>query len=90
MKYKYKDLDGNLVSAELVDDRLRSFRWMRKSGVDQWVDHAVSSQHGIGDGYWRKAGRRDAEDVENTLVREGLVEGRGARHARLAKEAIGF
>lgn len=88
--YKTTDLGGKTNTAELEDAGGRRFQWSRRVGVSQWIEMPVANEMGYGDGYWRGAGRRDAEAVTKALETLGLIESRHQRHARLACEAIGF
>lgn len=65
--------DGQLAFAQVVegDHRNRTerrFRWSRRGDlVMQWVWHPVSNSMGYGDGYWRRAGKRDCERVRQFI-----------------------
>lgn len=88
--FKAWNSDGLLGSAKVQDSRKRVFEYSRRFGVTQFVEHPVSNANGYGDGYWRRAGKRDAEAVERFLTENKLIETRHQKDARIAKEAIGF
>lgn len=90
LKYKAHQPNGRLHSATLEDEKGRAFRWSYRFGITQWIDHPVCNEHGVGDGYWRRAGKRDAVAVDTFLLNLKLIETRAEMNARVAKEAIGF
>ena len=60
--------NGRLHSAKVQDTRGRVFYFCTLRGpIQQWVDHPVADENGYGDGYWRKAGKRDAATVRAFL-----------------------
>lgn len=59
---------AHVVDGSHVNLTERRFRWSRRGNlVMQWIWHPVSNSVGYGDGYWRTAGKRDAERVRRVI-----------------------
>lgn len=87
--------EGTLATAKVQDARGRVFAFHHRFGITQFVDHPVSDRNGYGDGYYRTAGKRDAEAVRaflekwsqgETLARTTFVsDAATAQNARIQK-----
>jgi hypothetical protein len=72
-----RDYLGDVVYGFVIDKKasgVRRFRWYRKRDeVMQWIWHPVSNEMGYGEGYWRKAGKKDSAKVRTTLHEQSPV-----------------
>lgn len=90
LEYKTTDELGKLNGARLADERGRLYRWSRRCPLQQWIIKPVTGPHGYGEGYWRTASRKAQAAADKLLVDLGLLEGKVQRHARIARESLGF
>jgi hypothetical protein len=90
LKYKTTDLAGKVITAEITDEKGRTYRWTRRAALKQWIVMPVVGPHGYGEGYWRTASKKAQAEAERLLVGLGLIESRHARHARIAREVVGL
>jgi hypothetical protein len=64
--YRARNEKGEVSVAE-VESNGKRYRWSPRGGVMQWIVMPVCGPHGYGEGYWRKAGKNDANAVMEAL-----------------------